>query len=396
MIEHADVYKNRVLAARLTREAGGTLFSYDAEYLTSGSPPVASTLPLRAEPVFSAAGAVPAFFAGLLPEGRRLTALRTAIKASADDELALLAEIGGDTIGDVQIIASGESPSPVEPLVELPRTLEGVRFDRLVADSAGFDRVGLPGVQDKVSGKMIALPAARAGERFILKLNPPEYPHVVENEAFFIGRAKAARIPVVRARLLRDAIGTPALLVTRFDRVPAGDGIPSLRAVEDACQALGLWPASKYAPTTEAVIGRLGALTAAPAVAARDAFRQIVFAILTGNGDVHAKNLSVLAGPDGEFRISPAYDLPSTVLYGDTTLALSIQGRKSGISRRILLDFAEEIGLRRPLAERLLGELLTATADLGDALAAHVLPFSAADTAKTVKQLAYRRRLLGD
>ena len=395
MIESADVYKNRVFAARLAREGGGTLFSYDADYLTSGLPPVASTLPLRSEPVFTAAGAVPAFFAGLLPEGRRLTALRTAIKASADDELTLLAEIGGDTIGDVQIVAGGASPAPVEPLVELPRTLAGLRFDRWISESAGIDRVGLPGVQDKVSGKMIAIPAARAGERFILKLNPPEYPHVVENEAFFIDRAKAARIPVVTARLLRDELGTPALLVTRFDRIPTEDGVPSMRAVEDACQALGLWPASKYAPTTESVISRLGALTAAPAVAARDAFRQIVFAILTGDGDVHAKNLSVLAGPDGEFRISPAYDLPSTVLYGDSTLALSIQGRKSGISKRILLDFAEDIGLRRPLAERLLGELLAATADVGDALAAGALPFSTADTAKAVKQLAYRRRLLG-
>lgn len=90
-----------------------------------------------------------------------------------------------------------------------------------------------------------------------------------------------------------------------------------------------------------------------------------------------------------------ACDLPSTVLYGDTTLALPIQGRKSGISRRILLDFAHDIGLRRPLTERLIDELLAATADLGDALAAHALPFSAAATAKAVEQLDHRRRLRG-
>jgi len=38
--------------------------------------------------------------------------------------------------------------------------------------------------------------------------------------------------------------------------------------------------------------------------------------------------------------------------------------------------------------------LLTATADLTDAIDAGVLPFGAGDIAKTVKQLADRRRLL--
>jgi len=186
----------------------------------------------------------------------------------------------------------------------------------------------------------------------------------------------------------------PGLLVTRFDRLPRPDDVPALLAVEDACQALGLWPADKYAPSAETVVTALSAMTPAPAVAARDAFRQIVFALLTGNGDVHAKNLSVLADPSGEFRLSPAYDLPSTVPYGDTSLALSLQGRKSGISRRILLDFAEAIGLRRVAAERALEQLLTATADLAEAIHAGVLLFGAGDIAKTVKQLADRRRLL--
>ncbi|WP_414819923.1 HipA domain-containing protein [Serinicoccus sp. CNJ-927] len=35
----------------------------------------------------------------------------------------------------------------------------------------------------------------------------------------------------------------------------------------------------------------------------------------TGNGDLHAKNLSVLQR-DGEWRVAPVYDVPSTVPYG--------------------------------------------------------------------------------
>ena len=86
----ADIYKRGVLAARLERHDGGTKFSYLPAYLQSGRPAVASSLPLSPEPVLSGAGAAPPYFTGLLPEGRRLNALRRSIKTSADDDLSLL------------------------------------------------------------------------------------------------------------------------------------------------------------------------------------------------------------------------------------------------------------------------------------------------------------------
>lgn len=58
----ADVYKAGVLAARLERHGGGTRFSYLPAYLASGGPAVASSLPLSAEPVLSAAGGRAAVF----------------------------------------------------------------------------------------------------------------------------------------------------------------------------------------------------------------------------------------------------------------------------------------------------------------------------------------------
>lgn len=44
----ADVYKQGVLAGRIERHAGGTLFSYLPKYLDAGGPPVATTLPWAA------------------------------------------------------------------------------------------------------------------------------------------------------------------------------------------------------------------------------------------------------------------------------------------------------------------------------------------------------------
>ena len=97
-------------------------------------------------------------------------------------------------------------------------------------------------------------------------------------------------------------------------------------------------------------------------VAARDVFRQIVFAWLTGNGDVHAKNMSVLGdATTGEWRVAPAYDLPSTLPYRDFTMALSVGGKREGLSRRSLSEFAERAGLPVRAASRVLDDVLDAT-----------------------------------
>lgn len=117
----ADVYKAGVLAARLERHDGGTRFSYLPAYLTAGGPAVASSLPLSTEPVLSAAGAAPPYFTGLLPEGRRLNALRRSVKTSVDDELSLLIAAGANPVGDVQIVGHGEPLDPDEHAVELNR-----------------------------------------------------------------------------------------------------------------------------------------------------------------------------------------------------------------------------------------------------------------------------------
>lgn len=392
-VDHARVFAASRPAAKLTRTRDGVRFAYEDEYLRSRGTPVATTLPLTPEPLVTPSGAVPAFFAGLLPEGRRLTALRRELKVSADDELSLVCAVGADTVGDVQVVAGEGDPVPVAPAIEIPLR-ELPDFSGVLGDVGAVDRVGIPGVQDKVSGKMIAVPAHRAGARFIVKLNPPEYPHIVENEALMIGLARRCGLPVVEARIVHDLHATPALLVTRFDRVPERDGGSRSLAVEDGCQLLGRWPADKYSVSSEVLARTIVALCPAGPVAARDVFRQFCFALLTGNGDLHAKNLSVLRDATGEWRVAPAYDLPSTVLYGDSTLALPLSGKRAGISRRLLLDFAEAIGLRRPVATRWLGELLDGTESLAETLDAGALPLPEEAISRGIRELKNRRRLL--
>lgn len=385
----ADVYKNGQLAARLQRTPHGTEFRYDPQYLRNGGPPIASTLPLTDNPRITPAGAVPPYFAGLLPEGRRLSALRRLVKTSADDELSLLLAVGTDTIGDVQVTPV-ETPLPSEPeTLQLPARPEDTRWVDLLEHANITQRPPtIAGVQDKASASMISLPVKQQHERYILKLNPPEYPHLVENEHHFIQWSRTARINTTRARLLRDADNEPALLVTRFDRV-ADNGATRALAVEDAAQALGIWPADKYNITFEQASLSLMNLCNAPLIAARNVLQQLVFAWLTGNGDLHAKNLSALTTTTRDTRLAPAYDLPSTLPYGDSTLALTVGGRDTLTPRRVT-EYANEMGLRQAAVDRVVGSILARTTDLIDSISA--LPFDSRTRAKVTRQLAARRR----
>ncbi len=386
----ADVYKAGRLAATLTRETDGVRFAYLSDHLELGLPPVATTLPLTDEPVLSPPGAVPPYFAGLLPEGRRLTGLRRALKASADDELTLLLAVGMDPVGDVQVVPHGEEPKPTEPLIRVARSFDEIAFSDVLEQAGVIDPVALAGVQDKASARMISVPVSRAGERYILKVDPPEFPRVVVNEAFFIRVARDARFPVVDAQVVHDSTGRPGLLVRRFDRVLV-DGEPRALAVEDAAQALNLYPADKYSVEAEAAVMALSMLCASRPVAVRDLFRQLVFAWLTGNGDVHAKNLSVLTTPAGEWRVAPAYDLPSTLPYRDHTMALPMIGRREGLSRRSLLEFADRVGLPRVAAERVIDDTLAATAEVVAKLTADPLGFPPQQVRGWVRALRNRR-----
>jgi HipA N-terminal domain len=112
---------------------------------------------------------VPTYFAGLLPEGRRLSGLRRAVKTSADDDLTLLLAVGLDPVGDVQIVPAGLHPAPAQPLIEVDTAFEEVSFSEILHAGGVIDPVALAGVQDKASARMMSVPVGRADKRYILK-----------------------------------------------------------------------------------------------------------------------------------------------------------------------------------------------------------------------------------
>src|SRR4051794_3787637 len=95
-IAKADVYIGDDLAAHLVRRSADTIsFDYDENRQSTGvhireSSVSWSLLRSGGYPVVTTGGAVPPFFAGLLPEGVRLGVVISSTKTSADDHFTLL------------------------------------------------------------------------------------------------------------------------------------------------------------------------------------------------------------------------------------------------------------------------------------------------------------------
>lgn len=63
----ADVYKKGERAATLTRTPDGVMFAYVPSWVDNNRPAIATTFPVSTTAVLRPGGAVPAYFAGLLP-----------------------------------------------------------------------------------------------------------------------------------------------------------------------------------------------------------------------------------------------------------------------------------------------------------------------------------------
>ena len=201
------------------------------------------------------------------------------------------------------------------------------------------------------------------------------------------GRRAELKVAVAQHRVVRDVHDVPGLLVTRFDRVLTQDGTVERLAMEDASQVLDVLPAAKYAVTSEQVVLALAQHTAAPMIAARNLYLQFLFAWLTGNGDLHAKNVSMLRDRGGRWQVAPIYDIPCTAVYRDFTMALPVDGRTATIRRRHWEAFAEAIGLPQAAARSAMTLALRAArhADL------RTVPFEGSSLNGALRELGRRR-----
>jgi serine/threonine-protein kinase HipA len=314
--------------------------------LRSTEPPIALHLPKTSEGILVEGIAnLPTYFAGLLPEGIMFKAIQVQIGSAADDLFAMLAATGTDTVGDIDVQVPGiESNNPIVNFGEAREIIDSLlKGGKLTGELLS----AVPGAQPKISiGQLVR---SSRNSRAIVKFDPPEYPNVSENEHAFMRLARRCKIEVPDTHLAEHA-----LVVKRFDRVyePSSKQISRVH-VEDMLQVMDQFPNSKYALEYGELLSAMKDLGVSKA-SLLAALRLYVFSYIIGNGDLHAKNVSVVFGKDdGQWRISPAYDLLSTLPYGESRMALALDheafgrftvgdfvefGRKSGLSEKSVVD----------------------------------------------------------
>lgn len=362
-VDAADVFKGDVLAGSLTRVGNTVEFRYLPTYLDDPAlPHLAWSLPKSPSPTVATGGSVPPFFAGLLPEGVRLSGVITAAKTSEDDHFTILLAVGSDTIGDVRVVPQGARPAPVAATFDsrLPTpNLRSIFVALTGVGSIDLDATAFPGVQGKVSAQMYSSPIATTTGPAILKLAPPaRFPRLVENEHFFMSAARRCGIDTPTSRIIHDADGIAGLLVERFDRL-GGARLPQ----EDACQLAGVYPAAKYRLKTESVIATLGATVERGGGSARQAtiqlFRLTAYSYLIGNGDLHGKNYSIHVNARGNWAVTPGYDLVCTQPYAGWSdpMALNLYGRANRWTRAHVVDSAHRLGIPARATTRMLDEV---------------------------------------
>lgn len=309
------------------RQAGSLHQRGDYTWFTAAedyaSDPFRPVLGLQFEQDLSARHAramrLPPWFSNLLPEGvlREWIADERGVPVSR--EMELLAQVGHDLPGAVRVLPEGEAPyddswdpaahvrveSPDSKVPEWRFSLAGVslKFSMLKTD----DRLTIPAYGE-------------LGDT-IVKCPDRIYQEVPRNEFTMMSLAKAVGIDVPDVWLVhRDELSVlPSIVwpgreewayaIKRFDRDTDREPIH----IEDFAQVRNFYPEQKYNGNFETVAALV--YRGQDLRALREFTRRLAFIILTGNGDAHLKNWSLIYANPRIPTLSPAYDLVATSGY---------------------------------------------------------------------------------
>lgn len=271
------------------------------------------------------ARALPFWFSNLLPEGALRALVNSEIGTGHFGDYEVLKHVGGDLPGAVRAGGLNDEGSiPTTGLIHF--SLAGVQL-KFVAD---------------LEGDRLTFPAAGRGGRFIVKASAEKYPDLVELENAAMQLIAATGVEVASTELIpRDELGdVPAqflehgknvLVSSRFDRTQDGRRIH----IEDFAQIGELVGDLKYTRGNYSlVMGLVRRFSTDPDTDVEQVLRRAVANLLVGNGDAHLKNWSFVLH-EGERRLSPAYDVVPTRLYGDENLGISLNGAKTFASVRL-------------------------------------------------------------
>lgn len=384
---------NGIAVGTLEKSArGGLIFTYLQTWLnTPGARPVSLSLPLVKQ-TFSG-DVVYHFFDNLLPDNAQIRArIQTTFHAPTNQPFDLLASIGRDCVGAIQIIESSvtelETGFRLESLTEkeIASILRGYQHYPLgMTDSASEFRISIAGAQEKSAflwhKNKWCRPLGTTPTSHIFKLPIGFIQHQqidlsdsCENEWLCATILAAFGLPVAKSEI-RYFDNVKTLVVERFDRKLSRDKKWLMRLPqEDMCQALGFSPALKYqadgGPGIKEIMNLL--LSSSNPAQDRDNFfrAQVLFWLLAAI-DGHAKNFSIFLEPDGKYRLTPFYDIMSAypliakkqLQKQKIKMAMALKGENNhyhwhNIQRKHFISAAKDAHYSTEKAEMILDEIL--------------------------------------
>lgn len=319
---------------------------------------------------------------GLLPDSElTLSRWGSRFHVSPRNPFALLSHVGEDCPGAIQLVPSERTEAllakrgKIDWLSEanVARRLRDLKRDPSAWRSSGdAGQFSLAGAQPKTAllhraGRW-GVPSGRIPTTHILKPPSDDFPGHAENEHVCLRLASALGLPVAESRVMKFENET-AIVVERYDRLVKGRTIHRVHQ-EDLCQALGRPPTNKYqnqgGPSAKDIIDFLRAHSANPTEDIGTFVRALGFNWLIGGTDAHAKNYSMLIGPDAYARLTPLYDVATALPYDfdkkKLKLAMSIGGEYLlyNIGWRAWARFCEQARLPKDEVHTLLVDLAAA------------------------------------
>lgn len=244
--------------------------------------------------------------------------------------------------------------------------------DRIMGEPAGFSISGVQpkGFIGRDKNKLLA-PNRDIESMYIIKpfldTRRTLYNDSPANEHLTMTMAnQLLNISTAKCGLVTFENGEPAYITRRFDRDKKGQvlGQEDFVSVLNAVSGINDHGIYKYNSFTYEDVGnRLNPRDQVSFI------RILIFNFLTGNGDVHLKNLSLLESSDGDMLLSPSYDLMNTKLHiNDPQIAMNLfvemertkqklltttydykiqdileLGKRIGVRDRLLLSIEEEL-----------------------------------------------------
>lgn len=315
-----------------------------------------------------------AFFEEVLSEGGARRTLAENARLDADNTIGLLGRYGRDTAGALQI---WNEQDPTEQRTPEARPVTDAEVKTLLQEvkssplgNSGRRRVSsLAGVQDKVllvrTPEGWAEPLDGYPSTHIIKPMNTTVPSLIFDEEYGSRFVRALGLASF-ATTIEAFDGASALVIERFDRDGEGGRIHQ----EDFNQALGYIGDRKYEGASET--DRLRKIAAVLRTHAsnddlRNLVRMTALSVVLHNYDMHAKNIGLLHGPDGEVSLAPMYDvIPSAHLNVDQEFALAVNGKRAADEVRLpdVVEEARSWGVRG--SERIVAgvaEMVVATAE---------------------------------